>query len=57
MGTDRVMFSVDYPFEKPQSAVQFIREARVSEAERTQVASGNARRILRIERPIGKMSS
>jgi len=54
MGTDRVMFSVDYPFEKPELAVQFIREARVSDAERTLVASENARRILRIDRPIGK---
>jgi 2,3-dihydroxybenzoate decarboxylase len=57
MGTDRVMFSVDYPFEKPELAVRFIREARVSEPERTQVASENARRILRIDRPIGKMNS
>jgi 2,3-dihydroxybenzoate decarboxylase len=56
MGTNRVMFSVDYPFEKPQLAVQFIREARVSEAERTQVASENARRIMRIDRPIGTVS-
>lgn len=53
MGTDRVMFSVDYPFEKPESAVRFIREARVSEAERIQVASENAKRLLRIDRPIG----
>jgi 2,3-dihydroxybenzoate decarboxylase len=56
MGADRVMFSVDYPFEKPELAVRFIREARVSEAERTHVASENARRILRIDRPIGRMS-
>lgn len=54
MGVDRVMFSVDYPFEKTDVASRFIREARVSETERVQVASGNARKILRIDRPIGK---
>ena len=56
MGTDRVMFSVDYPFEKTELAVRFISEARVTETERTQVASENAKRIMRIDRPIGKMS-
>jgi 2,3-dihydroxybenzoate decarboxylase len=56
MGTDKVMFSVDYPFERPELATQFIREARVSEVERRQVASENARRIMRIDRPIGRMS-
>ena len=56
MGAYRVMFSVDYPFEKPELAARFIREARVSEAERTHVASENARRILRIDRPIGRMN-
>jgi 2,3-dihydroxybenzoate decarboxylase len=53
LGTDRVMFSLDYPFEKPELAVQFIRQARLSETERTQVASENAKRIMRINRPIG----
>lgn len=56
LGTDRVMFSVDYPFEKPELAVRFIREARVSEPERVQVASENAKRMMRINRPIGTMS-
>jgi 2,3-dihydroxybenzoate decarboxylase len=53
MGTSRVMFSVDYPFEKTELATRFIREARLSEAERTQVACENAKRILCIHRPIG----
>jgi 2,3-dihydroxybenzoate decarboxylase len=48
MGPGQVMFSVDYPFEKTDLAAQFIEKARVSEAERLQVASGNARRILRL---------
>ena len=53
MGPDRVMFSVDYPFEKTELAARFIREARVTETERTQIASENAKRIMRIDRPIG----
>jgi 2,3-dihydroxybenzoate decarboxylase len=50
MGAGNVMFSVDYPFEKTDLAAQFIEKARVSEVERLQVASGNARRILRLQR-------
>lgn len=56
MGTDRVMFSVDYPFEKTELASRFLHEARLSEAERTQVASENARKIMHIDRPVGTMS-
>ena len=48
MGAGNVMFSVDYPFEKTDLAARFIESARVSESERLQVASGNARRVLRI---------
>ncbi len=48
MGAGHVMFSVDYPFEKTELAAQFIEKARISEAERAQVASGNARQVLRL---------
>jgi 2,3-dihydroxybenzoate decarboxylase len=48
MGPGHVMFSVDYPFEKTDVAAEFIEKARISEAERRQVASGNARQILRL---------
>jgi 2,3-dihydroxybenzoate decarboxylase len=47
MGAENVMFSVDYPFEKTELAAQFIEQARISESERAQVASGNAKRILK----------
>lgn len=53
MDPQKVMFSVDYPFEKLGVATRFIQEARVSEVERAQVASENAKRILHISRPIG----
>ena len=54
MDSSKVMFSADYPFEKLGVATKFIQEARVTEAERTQVASENAKRILRINRPISR---
>ena len=53
MGNENVMFSIDYPFEKTELAAQFIESARISDADRIAVASGNAKRILRINRPIG----
>ncbi len=53
MGEDNVMFSVDYPFEKTDLAAQFIERARVTEGERMKVASGNAKRILRLDRQVG----
>lgn len=48
MGAGSVMFSVDYPFERTELAAQFIEQARISETERAQVASGNARQILKL---------
>ncbi|MGD0630685.1 MAG: amidohydrolase family protein [Terracidiphilus sp.] len=53
MGNGNVMFSVDYPFEKTEVAAQFIESAKISESERINVASGNAKRILRLDRHIG----
>jgi len=50
MGEDNVMFSVDYPFERTELAAHFIENARISEQERIKVASGNARRILHLDR-------
>jgi len=50
MGAENVMFSIDYPFEKPDLAARFIETAQVTEAERVQVASANARRILHLDR-------
>jgi 2,3-dihydroxybenzoate decarboxylase len=50
MGAENVMFSIDYPFEKTELAARFIENAKVTEAERVEVASGNARRILHLDR-------
>lgn len=50
MGSGNVMFSIDYPFEKTDLAARFIETANITEAERTQVASANAARILHLDR-------
>ena len=50
MGAENVMFSIDYPFEKTDLATRFIETAILTEAERTQVASANATRILHLHR-------
>jgi predicted TIM-barrel fold metal-dependent hydrolase len=49
MGVENVMFSIDYPFEKTEIATRFIETAKVTEAERFQVASANATRILHLD--------
>ena len=48
LGEDRVMFSVDYPFEATAEAVAFIARAPVSEGVRAKVCHGNAERLLRL---------
>ncbi len=48
MGLDKVMFSVDFPFEKTDVAANFLDSTPVSEAEREKIASGNAKRILHL---------
>ena len=48
VGVDNVMFSIDYPFESTEQAVQFIRTAPLAPADRARVAHVNAERILRL---------
>jgi hypothetical protein len=48
VGVDNVMFSIDYPFESTEKAVQFIRTAPLAPADQARVAHVNAERILRL---------
>lgn len=48
MGTDRVMFSVDYPFERPHEAGEWIEAAPLTDAERGAVCRDNAKALLRL---------
>lgn len=47
IGIDNVMFSIDYPFESTEKAVQFMHSAPLAPADKERVAHTNAERILR----------
>jgi 2,3-dihydroxybenzoate decarboxylase len=48
MGAQAVMFSVDYPYESTEAAVEFIEQAPLDEQTRNLVCYGNAARIFRL---------
>lgn len=45
LGNERVMFSIDYPFESTELAARFMSEAPLTDDLRTRVAGGNARAL------------
>lgn len=46
LGTDRIMYSVDYPFIDMDDAQAFLQEARIPEAEKQAIAHGTAEKFL-----------
>ncbi len=48
VGADRILLSVDYPFEDLAEGAKWLDSAEISDADRQQIASGNARRIFRL---------
>ncbi|MET9789849.1 amidohydrolase family protein [Streptomyces canus] len=48
VGVDRVLFSIDYPFESSAEAVGFLRAAPYAPADLARIAHGNAERVLRL---------
>lgn len=48
MGADRVLFAVDYPYQRNAEAVSFIEHADLSDAEREAICHANAERLLAI---------
>ena len=48
LGADRVMFSIDYPYEYTEQAVDFIDHAPISELDREKICHGNAERLLKL---------
>lgn len=47
MGVDRILFSVDWPFESNKAAVDWVRRVPFSAEDRAKLMSGNAERLLR----------
>jgi len=48
LGTDSIMFSVDWPYEPNTDAVAFLKSLPINEADRAKIAHANAERILKI---------
>jgi 2,3-dihydroxybenzoate decarboxylase len=48
IGADRILFSVDYPYEMMEPAARWIESAPISENDRRKIAYGNARALFRL---------
>jgi 2,3-dihydroxybenzoate decarboxylase len=48
LGVSKILFAVDWPYESNLAAVDFLRQLPLSEQEITQIAHGNAERLLRL---------
>jgi 2,3-dihydroxybenzoate decarboxylase len=48
LGPDRILFSIDYPYESTQEAVEFIDNAPLSEIDREKICHLNAERVLNL---------
>lgn len=48
LGADTVLFAVDYPYEKTSAAVSALERSSLSDTDKQKIASGNARRLLRV---------
>ncbi|MET9499679.1 amidohydrolase family protein [Streptomyces sp. NPDC006552] len=48
LGADSVLFAVDYPYERTGAAVTALERTRLPDVDKQKVASGNARRLLRL---------
>jgi len=49
LGEDHVMFSVDYPYESPTIAAQFIEKAPITESVREKICYENAKQLLKLK--------
>jgi 2,3-dihydroxybenzoate decarboxylase len=48
LGADRVMFSVDYPFEDMSEAAAWFDKAEISEADRSKIGRTNAIKLFKL---------
>ena len=48
LGAERILFSVDYPFNSNAAGVDFLKRAPLSPADRDRIAGGNAERLFRL---------
>jgi len=48
MGSDRIMFATDYPYEVTENAVKFIDTAPISDGDREKICHSNAEKLLKL---------
>ncbi len=48
LGSDRILFSTDYPFENMEDAATWIEACPMAEVDRIKIASGNARKLFKL---------
>ena len=48
LGAERILFSVDYPFNSNAAGVEFVRRAPISPADRDRIFGGNAEALLKV---------
>ena len=48
LGAERILYSLDYPYQSLDGAHEFINALPVTDAEKAQIAHGNAERLLRL---------
>jgi predicted TIM-barrel fold metal-dependent hydrolase len=48
IGIDRIMFSIDWPFASNKAGVDWMKKSWLNDADKAQIFSGNAKRLLRI---------
>jgi uncharacterized protein len=49
LGTDRILFAVDYPYNSNKDGRAFLEAAPISRADKEKIAHGNAERLLRLD--------
>ena len=49
LGSDRILFAVDYPYQFQQQAVEWIESVPISDTDRQSICHGNAERIFKID--------
>jgi Predicted metal-dependent hydrolase of the TIM-barrel fold len=46
LGTDRILYSVDYPYIEMDKAAGFLENAQISDEDKEKIAHGNAEKLL-----------
>ena len=49
VGVDRIMFSIDYPFETTEDAATWFDKSKISEADRLQIGRTNAINLFKLD--------